>query len=285
MITAKISGRDSVQAEEGARVLDILKNLADKPAAVIAASVNGHVCDLTAPVKDGDEIAFITAESPEGLKILRHSTAHVMADAVKRLFPEAKLTIGPAVDDGFYYDFDIAHPFSPEDLAVIESEMAKIVKENRPFVREELSREDAAKLFGEKGESYKLEILSELPEGEKISIYRHGDFVDLCRGPHLQGTGKVRAYKLMSIAGAYWRGDEKNKMLQRLYGTAFPSKDALEQHVQRLEEAKKRDHRRLGKELDLFSTSEEIGGGLVLWHPNGAMIRMLAENFWREQHL
>jgi len=214
---------------------------------------------------------------------LRHSSAHILAQAVKELYPKAKLAIGPAIEDGFYYDFDFDRTFTPEDLDAIEKRMAEIVKRNLPIVRKELSRIDAITLFTGKGEDYKLELIAGFPD-ETFSVYEQGDFVDLCRGPHLRYTGKAKAFKLLSIAGAYWRGDEKNKMLQRVYGTAFPTKDELKAHLDKLEEAKKRDHRKLGKELDLFSINDEAGGGLVLWHPKGARIRKAIEDFWRDEH-
>jgi threonyl-tRNA synthetase len=218
------------------------------------------------------------------LETLRHSCAHVMADAVKRLFPEAKVTIGPAIETGFYYDFDVPRPFTDEDLPRIEAEMSKIIESNVKFERLEVSREEARALFAKQGETYKVEILDGIAEGSVISLYRSGDFVDLCRGPHVESTGKIGAFKLLNVAGAYWRGDERNRMLSRIYGTAFPSKKELEEHLHRLEEAKKRDHRKLGKELDLFSIDETIGGGLVLWHPKGARVRYLAEEYWRQEH-
>ncbi|MBF8251232.1 MAG: thrS [Deltaproteobacteria bacterium] len=202
---------------------------------------------------------------------------------MKELYPSAKLAIGPAIEDGFYYDFDLDRPFTLEDLDAIEKRMAEIVKRNLPIVRKELSRIDAISLFKEKGEDYKLELIAGFPD-ETFSVYEQGDFVDLCRGPHLRYTGKAKAFKLLSIAGAYWRGDEKNKMLQRVYGTAFLTKDELKGHLDKLEEAKKRDHRKLGKELDLFSINDEAGGGLVLWHPKGARIRKAIEDFWRDEH-
>lgn len=219
------------------------------------------------------------------LEILRHSCAHIMADAVKKLFPEAKITIGPSIENGFYYDFDVPRPFTEEDLIAIEAEMRKIAGRNLPFVREEVTREQARVLFLSLNETYKLEILDAIPEGETVTLYRHGDFVDLCRGPHVEHTGKIKAFKLLSTAGAYWRGDEKNPMLQRIYGTAFFSQRELDDYLAFLEEAKKRDHRRIGKELDLFSISETIGGGLVLWHPKGGRIRKIMEDFWRQRHL
>lgn len=220
----------------------------------------------------------------EELEVYRHSTAHILAQAVKELYPDAKLAIGPTIEDGFYYDFDFDRPFTPEDLEAIEKRMAEIVKRNLPIVRKELSREEALRFFKEKCEDYKLELINELGSNETITVYEQGDFVDLCRGPHLLYTSKIKAFKLLSIAGAYWRGNEKNKMLQRVYGTAFPAKEELKAHLERLEEVKKRDHRKLGKELDLFSIQEEAGGGLVLWHPRGARVRQAIEDFWREEH-
>ena len=218
------------------------------------------------------------------LQTLRHSTAHVMADAVKRLFPGAKVTIGPAIETGFYYDFDVPRPFAEDDLARIEAEMQKIVDANYKFERVEIPRDEARETFARMGETYKVEILDAIPADSVITIYRSGDFIDLCRGPHVETTGQIKAFKLLSVAGAYWRGDERNPMLQRIYGTAFFEKKDLADHLHRLEEAKKRDHRRLGKDLDLFSIDETIGGGLVLWHPKGARVRYLTEQFWREEH-
>ncbi len=219
--------------------------------------------------------------SENNLDTLRHSTAHIMAQAVKELYPEAKITIGPAIKDGFYYDFDRDKPFTTEDLNSIEKKMEEIIKADAPFERIEVSKDEARKIF--KDEAYKIELINEI-EDEKVSIYKQGSFIDLCRGPHLHSTGKVKAFKLISVAGSYWRGNEKNKMLQRIYGTSFPSKKELEEHLDKLEEAKKRDHRRLGKELDLFSIDEEVGSGLINWHPKGALVRYIIENFWREEH-
>jgi threonyl-tRNA synthetase len=220
--------------------------------------------------------------SPE-LETCRHSAAHIMAQAVKRLFPQVKITIGPAIDTGFYYDFDVDHAFSNEDLSRIEEEMKKIVQENFKFVREEISRDEAIQLFEKMGEFYKVEILKEI-EDRTVSMYRQGEFLDLCRGPHLESTGKLKAFKLLSVAGAYWRGDEKNKMLQRIYGTAFPSKAELEVFLKQIEESKLRDHRKLGRELGLFSIHPEAGPGLIFWHPKGGRIRWILEQFWRDEH-
>jgi len=206
-----------------------------------------------------------------------------MAHAIKELFPDAKLAIGPAISDGFYYDIDCSHSFSQDDLPRIEEKMWEIIKEDRPFVKKELKREDAIELFERLGEIYKVELLKEMDD-DVVSVYEEGNFVDLCRGPHLESTGKVKAFKLLSVAGAYWKGDEKNKMLQRIYGTAFPTEEELKRHLEFLEEVKKRDHRRLGKDLDLFSISDDIGAGLVLWHPRGAAIRREIESFWIEEH-
>jgi threonyl-tRNA synthetase len=217
------------------------------------------------------------------LEKLRHSTSHVMAHAVKNLFPGAKFGVGPAIDDGFYYDLDVDRPITPDDLEIISAEMAKIVEAKTPFTRKEVTREQALDIFED--DPYKTELINELPEGETISIYEEGDFVDLCRGPHVDSTADIKAFKLLSVAGAYWRGDEHNKMLQRIYGTAFETQEELDRHLEMLAEAEKRDHRRLGKDLDLFSLNEELGPGLVLWHPKGALVRKLIEDYWRDEHL
>ena len=216
------------------------------------------------------------------LSRMRHSASHVMADAVRRIRPTAKVTIGPAIENGFYYDFD-TEPFEPADIERIEAEMAKIIAQNLPFERKVVSRAEALKMFGERGESYKVEIIQSIPEGEEISLYQHGDFVDLCAGPHVERTGQIKAFKVLSFAGAYWRGDEKNAQLQRVYGTAFSSQDELKAHLDRLEEAKRRDHRVLGKQLDLFSFDEVVGPGFVLWHPKGAIIREILEDLIRRE--
>ena len=215
---------------------------------------------------------------------LRHTASHVLAQAVKRLFPDVRLGIGPAIEDGFYYDFDTGHRFTPEDLDDIEKEMRRIVKQNLPITREFMSKEDARKVFEEADEPYKVELIGELPDGEPISVYRQGEFFDLCAGPHVPYTGYLKAFRLLSIAGAYWRGDENRPMLQRIYGTAFMDKEALDAHLANLEEIKRRDHRRLGRELGLFSIEEEGGPGLVYWHPKGALVREIIEHFWKEEH-
>ncbi|PIW80581.1 MAG: threonine--tRNA ligase [Candidatus Omnitrophica bacterium CG_4_8_14_3_um_filter_43_15] len=218
------------------------------------------------------------------LETLRHSVSHIMAQAVKELWPDAKLAIGPSIDDGFYYDFDKKEPFAPEDLEKIEKKMKHIIKQNLKFERQELDKKEAIKLFKGLKETYKVELIEEIAD-EKVSVYKHGDFVDLCRGPHVESTGKVKAFKLLSIAGAYWRGSEKNAMLQRIYGTAFLTKEELDKFLFVQEEAKKRDHRKIGKDLDLFSIQDEMGAGLVFWHPKGAFIRNLIENYWKAEHI
>ena len=251
---------------------------------IVAAKINGRSVDLNTPLTKDSKIEGISIHSPEGLEILRHTTSHLMAQAVKELYPEVRITIGPAIADGFYYDFDYSRPFTPEDLAKIEEKMRALAKEDIPIVRMEKSKGDAITFFDKMGENYKVEIIRELPE-ESVSLYQQGNFTDLCRGPHLPSTAGVRSFKLLSTAGAYWRGDEKNKMLQRIYGTAFPTQAELDGYLNKLEEIKKRDHRKLGRELDLFSIQDEIGAGLILWHPKGALIRKTIEDFWREEHL
>lgn len=235
---------------------------------------------------DSDPVVIepVLFSSPEGQEIYRHSSAHILAQAVKELYPNAKLAIGPPIEDGFYYDFDLGRPFTPEDIDKIERRMKEIAAAHYVFERKVLSKQDAIRFFEEKGETYKVELIRELPEDEPITVYEQGPFTDLCRGPHVLSTQHVSAFKLLTTAGAYWRGDERNPMLQRIYGTSFPSQEALDQHLNRLEEIKRRDHRRLAKDLDLYNVTDEIGPGLVIWHPKGAMIRKLIEDFWREQH-
>jgi len=252
---------------------------------ILAAKVNGQVVDLSKVLEQDAELEPLTFDSVEGREVYRHSSTHLMAQAVKELFPSAQLTIGPALEDSFYYDFAFERPFTPEDLEKIEGRALEIAKRKLPISRREFSKPEAIEFFKRQGEQYKVELIEGFPEGEPISAYAQGDFVDLCRGPHLPSTGHIGAFKLLTTAGAYWRGDERNPMLQRIYGTSFPTKDALDAHLARLEEIKRRDHRKVGKELDLFSVQDEIGPGLVLWHPKGAAIRLLIENFWREQHI
>ena len=250
---------------------------------VLAADVDGELTDLREEVKDGSKVSFLTFNEQGGKDTLRHSASHIMAQAIKRLWPDAQLAIGPAIENGFYYDIDMEHVLVPEDLAKIEAEMHKIVKANFPIEKEVLSRDEALKFFKEKHENYKVELIEDLPADAEISTYRQGEFVDLCAGPHVASTGKVKAFKLQSLAGAYWRGDEKNKMLQRIYGTAFEKKEELDEYLHLLEEAARRDHRKLGKELGLFVLKEQ-GPGFPFFLPKGMALRNELENFWREVH-
>ncbi|MBF0614551.1 MAG: threonine--tRNA ligase [Magnetococcales bacterium] len=252
--------------------------------AAVAGRVNGELVDLETRLDADAAIEIITPATPDGLEIVRHSTSHLMAHAVKELFPGAQVTIGPAVADGFYYDFDYERPFTPEDLVAIEARMEEIANRDLPVTRHLMERQEAMDWFMARGERYKAEIIAEIPGGQPISLYRQGEFMDLCRGPHVPSTGRLKAFKLMRVAGAYWRGDSRNKMLQRIYGTAFPDKKGLSAHLTLLEEAAKRDHRKLGKELDLFSIQDDAGGGLVLWHPMGARMRQTIEEQWRQAH-
>jgi len=264
----------------GEAVKQLSNSLAKK---VLAANVNGELTDLREELVDGSEVAFLTFEEDGGKHTLRHTASHILAQAVKRLWPEAKLAIGPAIDKGFYYDIDLEQNLTPEDLGKIEKEMSRIVKENLPITKSVMSRQEAIEFFKSKNEDYKVELIQDLPEDAIISCYSQGDFIDLCAGPHVASTGKVKAFKLQSIAGAYWRGDEKNKMLQRIYGTAFEKKEELDAYLHLLEEAAKRDHRKLGKELGLFVIKEE-GPGFPFFLPKGMALRNELENFWREVH-
>ena len=253
--------------------------------ACVAARAGDLPLDLSAPVPAGcAELSPVTLDSPEGLDILRHSAAHIMATAVQRLFPKARVTIGPAIDNGFYYDFDAPRPFSVEDFPAIEAEMRHIAKAAVPFIRREVSKEEAIRFFEEKGETYKVEIIREIT-AETVSLYELAEFTDLCRGPHLPDTSFVKASTLLSVAGAYWRGDEKNKMLSRIYGTAFVDQAALDKYLHHIEEAKRRDHRKLGRELELFDFHEDVAPGMVFWHPKGMLVRTILEDFLRKEHL
>ena len=268
----------------GVTLLEVAKSLSQKLGKVaLLAVVDGKNKDLTDVLENDASVEFISADTSEGLHAIRHTAAHVMAQAIQHLFPGTKFAIGPAIANGFYYDLDSEHVFTPEDLAAIEKEMAKIVKANNPLVRSELSRADALAMFAKMEEPYKVELINDLPEDAIISIYQQGDFLDLCAGPHCPTTGRVKAFKLQSIAGAYWRGNEKNKMLQRIYGTAFNTKEELDAYLNMLEEAAKRDHRKLGKELDLFSIQDE-GPGFPFFHPNGMIVRNELEDYWRKIH-
>jgi threonyl-tRNA synthetase len=268
---------------KGTLLKDLLpgKKEDDKP---VAAKLGGKLLDLQAPMEQGGELEWVFSSSEQGVEVLRHSTSHVMAQAVQSLFPGVKVTIGPAIREGFYYDFDIERGFSPEDFPKIESRMKEIIDRNLPIVRRPVPREEAIRVFRQRGEPYKVELIEELPDSQ-VTLYEQGDFIDLCRGPHLPSTGRIKAFKLTHVAGAYWRGDERNKMLQRIYGTAFPTAEGLEKHLFLLEEARRRDHRKLGRELDLFSINEEAGAGLVLYHPKGALLRTLLEDFEKREHL
>ena len=278
---------DGAQRElpAGATVADLAASIgAGLAKAALAGRINGELVDLSAPLADGATVAIITEKSPEALEIIRHSTSHLMAQAVKELFPQAKVTIGPAVENGFYYDFDVETPFTPEDLERIELRMAELAAAAQLLERKVMTAIEAIAFFEQLGEPYKKELIEDIG-AETVSIYSQGSFADLCRGPHVPNTGKLKAFKLLSIAGAYWRGNENNRMLQRIYGTAFVDKKELEAYLHRLEEAKRRDHRKLGRELDLFSFSDEVGPGFAIWHPKGAMLRTLLEDFERKEHL
>ncbi len=252
---------------------------------VVACRCNGDMLDLTAAVPaETTTIEPVFADSPEGVELIRHSAAHIMAEAVQKLFPGVKVTIGPAIDSGFYYDFDYERPFSVDDLEAIEAEMQKIVAVAHPFTRTEMTKDEAVALFEGMGETYKVEIVRDIP-ADTVSVYRSGEFVDLCRGPHIPDTSFVKAFKLLSVAGAYWRGDEKNRMLSRVYGTAFADPKALKDYLHQIEEAKRRDHRKLGQQLDLFAFHEDVAPGMVYWHPKGMLLRTILEDFLRKEHL
>ncbi|GFO53973.1 threonine--tRNA ligase [Geomonas sp. Red276] len=284
-ITVKLPDGSERILKEGASIYDLAASIGTGLAkAAIAGKIDGHLVDLNAKLKDGVTAEIVTEKSPEALEIIRHSTSHLMAQAVKALFPQAKVTIGPAIETGFYYDFDLDRPFTPEDLEKIEAKMRELAKANLKIERQELSSVDAIALFKKMGEDYKVELIEDLG-ADSVSLYSQGDFTDLCRGPHLPSTSYCKAFKLTSIAGAYWRGDEKRAMLQRVYGTAFGDKKELDAYLARIEEAKKRDHRKLGRELDLFSFSDEVGAGLVIWHPKGGMLRTILEDFERKEHI
>jgi threonyl-tRNA synthetase len=252
-------------------------------AGAVAARADGRLLDLTAPLPAGERLEVLTFADEAGREVYRHTASHVMAQAVQSLFPGVRLAIGPAIEDGYYYDFDSKVTFQTEDMARIEARMREIAAADLPLRRQDLSRSEAIALFRAKEEAYKVELLEEIPD-DTVSVYTQGEFADLCRGPHLPSTGRLQAFKLLSVAGAYWRGDERNPMLQRIYGTAFPDQAQLDEFLRLREEAEKRDHRRLGRDLDLFSLPELLGGGLVVWHPKGALVRYLIEEFWRQEH-
>ena len=283
-IKVKLNDGSLREVEENSSVLDlanlISRNLGKN---AIVGEVNNTLVDLSHKLKDNDEVNILTTDNEKAVEVLRHSISHIMAQAVKRLYKDAKLAIGPSIENGFYYDFDIEKPLTTEDLEKIEQEMNNIINENLKFERMDVLREEALKLMEEKNEPYKVELINDLPEGEKISLYKQGDYVDLCRGPHIPSTKYVKAFKLTSVAGAYWRGNEKNKMLQRVYGVAFKDKTSLETYLHNLEEAKKRDHRKLGKELKLFTFAEE-GPGFPFFLPKGVILKNTLIDFWRKLH-
>lgn len=275
---------DELAVEEGAKCIDAAKAVSDSLARnAVAVKLNGKLTDLSAPLSQGDKVEFVTLKDKEGLEVYRHTCAHVLAQAVKTIFPTCKLAIGPVIENGFYYDFDFNTPITQEDFEKIEAEMQKIIKANTPIERFELPRAEAVKLMSDYKEKYKVELINDLPEGERISFYKQGSFTDLCRGPHLPSTGKIKAFKLTSLAGAYWRGNEKNKMLTRIYGVAFAKKDEMQAYFEMLEEAKKRDHIKLGKELKLFALLNE-GRGFPFFLPNGMTLKNILTNYWRELH-
>lgn len=285
MIKVTLKDGSNIEVENGSSVLDVAKKISEGLARVATcASVNGETKDLRYELKEDSTLNIYTFDNDlEGKKAYWHTTSHIMAQAVKRLFPNAKLAIGPAIDNGFYYDYDVEKPFSQEDLENIEKEMSNIVKENLAIERFTLSREEALKLMKEKDEPYKVELIEELPEGAEISFYKQGDYVDLCAGPHIMSTGSVKAFKLLSSSGAYWRGNEKNRMLQRIYGISYPKKSELDNYLNMIEEAKKRDHRKLGKELELFFF-DETAPGMAYWLPKGFAMMNVLIDFWRKEH-
>ncbi|MBW2001904.1 MAG: threonine--tRNA ligase [Deltaproteobacteria bacterium] len=284
-IEVNLKGFPSIETyAHGLNGLNALQTLGiDNPEKVVAIKINGEMKDISTEIDSSAELEPVYIDSQEGLQILRHSTAHVMAEAVKDLFPGVKVTIGPAIKDGFYYDFDYERPFDTKDLQKIESKMTEIIDKDLPFIRSEVLSDESIEFFKSQGEIYKVELIEDLSE-EKVSIYKQGNFTDLCRGPHLPSTGKIKAFHLTHVAGAYWRGDETKAMLSRIYGIAFADQESLATHLKNIEEAKKRDHRKLGRELDLFSIQEDLGPGLILWHPKGGTIRTIIEDFWRQEH-
>lgn len=275
----------TIELDSGATVYDAAAKVgAGLARAALAGKIDGKLTDLRVPLDHDAKLEIVTVKSPEAPEVYRHSIAHVMAEAVRSLFPDAQFGIGPTIQDGFYYDFLLPRALTPDDLEAIEKKMKEIIKQKAPFERQILSRKEALEMFTKLNQPFKVELINELPDDQLISVFSQGGFADLCRGPHVQDSGAIKNFKLLSIAGAYWRGDEKRPMLQRIYGTAFLEKDQLKDYLQRLEEAKKRDHRKLGKQLDLYSIHEEVGPGLVFWHPKGARIRHEIETFWKEQH-
>ena len=284
MIQLKLPDGKIIELEQGATVMDAALKIGPGLAkAALAGKINGNLVDLRAPLQESADLEIVTGKSNEAPEVYRHSMAHIMAEAILQLFPEAQFGIGPTIENGFYYDFLLPRALTADDLETVEKKMKDVIASKTPFERREVTKEEALKMFGEFNQPFKLELIEELQD-QTITVFSQGGFVDLCRGPHVADSGAVKHFKLLSVAGAYWRGDEKRPMLQRIYGTAFGSKEELKEYLDRLEEAKKRDHRKLGKELDLFSTQEEVGPGLVFWHPKGARIRHEIETFWKEMH-
>ena len=285
MVKVELKDGSKLEVELGMSILDIAKKISEGLARnAMAGKVDGEVKDLRYPIEKDCKLEILTFDDEDGKKAYWHTTAHIMAQAVKRLYGESvKLTIGPSIENGFYYDFDVEKPISENDFEKIEEEMKKIIKEDLPLERYTLSRTEAIEFMKELDEPYKVELIEELPEGEEISFYKQGDFTDLCAGPHLMSTGKIKAIKLLSTSGAYWRGNENNKMLQRIYGISFPKTSQVEEYLQMLEEAKQRDHRKIGKELELFMTHPLVGSGLPMYLPNGAVVRKLLERYIQDK--
>ena len=284
MIKVKLMDGSMKEIEDGSNGYSLATSISRKLAKeAVAAKVNGKLVDLSHELKESDQVEIITVDSEEGIEIIRHSTAHVMAQAVKRIYGNVKLAIGPTVKNGFYYDFDLDTPLTHGDIEKIEEEMNKIINEDLKFKRKDVSREEALKLMSEKGEDYKVQLINDLDESENISLYEQGDFTDLCRGPHIPSTKFIKAFKLTSVAGAYWRGSEKNKMLQRIYGVAFATKKELDKYLNMIEEAKKRDHRKLGRELRLFEIMDE-GPGFPFFLPKGVVLKNILIDYWRKLH-
>ena len=285
MIKITLQNDNIVDVTEDSSAVDILKKFYPRALKnAVAVRFNGQLLDLNRILDKNGKLEVVTFSEEEGKEIFWHSSAHLLAQAVKNLYPKAKLAIGPPIQDGFYYDIDMEKNLSSEDLSNIEAKIRELSREKLVISRSGLSKKDAIKLFSGINEDYKVELLAEMANNEDVSIYKQGEFVDLCRGPHLPHTGKIKNVKLLSVAGAYWRGDEKNKMLQRIYGISFPKESSLKEYLELLEEAKRRDHRKLGKELELYSTDEHIGAGLILWHPKGSRIRNIIEQFWKDEH-
>ena len=284
LINIKLADGSEVSVEKGKTALEVYESAQRRlPEEPVLAEFDGDSIELSRPIESAGALSILGFDSPRGREAYRHTASHVMAQAVKRIHPDAKLAIGPAIEEGFYYDFGLEEPIKAEDLVAIEDEMRRIIAEDIPVERKELPAKEAIALFSERGEDYKVELLEGIDE-DPVAVYRQGDFVDLCRGPHLASTGRIKAFKLLSVAGAYWRGDESREMLQRIYGTAFDTEESLEEFLRLREEAERRDHRRLGPELELFSIREEIGPGLVIYHPKGAILRTVIEDFLKVEH-